>query len=239
MRSLPAAGRLGPIFAGLAGLAWFWAELAPQRYGFEDTDNPATGLQFVAAHPEAWRQAGFALAILGISMIVPVLAMRDRLAAAAPAKPNRSEIGLRTVSAVGFIAAATLLGMGAVRLSGGPLVYVAGLDRAWGETAYLVTQFVGVQLLLVGGLAMLALWIVGIAWIGIRRGAVPRFVAALAILPGVRLLAIPGVPSILPEGMWLVTMAALPAAFIWLVVLGVRQPSPRDATSLALRPASL
>ena len=45
------ARRLAPIIAGVAGLGWFWAELAPQRLGFEDTDDPAVSLQFLAAEP--------------------------------------------------------------------------------------------------------------------------------------------------------------------------------------------
>ena len=41
-----AAERVAPIVAGIAGLAWFWLELAPQRTGFEDTDgSPSNGCE--------------------------------------------------------------------------------------------------------------------------------------------------------------------------------------------------
>ena len=239
MPKLPTAERGAPIVAGLAGLAWFWLELAPQRYGFEDTDNPATGLAFVAAHPEAWQQAGVALAVMALALVVTVLAMRDRMSGLEPlAAEHATPIAPRAVTVVGLVAAAALLGMAGVRLSGGPMLYVRGLDQAWGEMAYTVTQFVGVQLLAVGGLALLALWIVGIAWIGGRGGAVPRGVAILALLPGVRLLAIPGLAGA-PDWLWFVMLAALPAAFLWLVLLGVWRPSPRATRIPVTSPASL
>ena len=218
-----AAERFAPIVAGLAGLAWFWAELAPQRTGFEDTDNPATGLAFLAAHPEAWQQAGLALFVAGLALVATVLGTRDRLSVTEPdagrGRPD-SPVAVRTISIVGLFAAAALIGMGCVRLSGGPVRYVQGLDQAWGEMAYTVTQFVGVQLLLTGGLTLLALWIAGVAWIGGRQGTIPRPVALLAIVPAARLVAIPGLSASLPGGLWIVVLAAIPAAFLWLVLLG-------------------
>jgi hypothetical protein len=236
MARLLSAQRGAAVVAGAAGLWWFWAELAPQRAGFPDTDNPAAGLQFLAAHPEAWVQAGFALAILAIALIVTVLSMGDRLKAAVD--PEGHGVAIRTVTVLGLIAAAMLLGMACVRLAGEPLRYVQSLDQAWGEAAYLVTQFVGVQLLLVGALAVLAMWIAGVAWIGGRSGAIPRLVAVVAILPAIRLIALPVVPDIVPEVLWLVAIAAVPAAFAWLILLGAWRPSGEPfAAPVAPRPS--
>jgi hypothetical protein len=234
------AGRRAAIVAGLAGLASFWAELAPQRYGFEDTDNPATGLAFVTAHPDAWFQGGLALVILGVALILTVLASRRRLSAInGPAQSAHPDLGVEALSVLGLVSAAMFLGMGIVRWAGGPMLYVRGLDQGWGETVYLITQFVGVQLLLIGGVTLLAAWIVGAAWIGSRRGLIPRPLAVLAILPGVRLLALPGVGSLLPDGAWLAGMAAIPAAFLWLVLLGLWGSSPLAVKSPSPRMASL
>lgn len=226
---LPAAARIAPITAGVAGLAWFWAELAPQRFGFFDTDDPSVSLRFLAAHPEAWVQAGLALAIASIALLATVIVVRDRLAAGlvAAGRAEAPDLAARTVSAVGFVAAAMLLGMALVRLAGGPVLYVAGLRQEWGEAAYLVTQFVGIQLLGVGGLALLALWIAGVSWFGARRGVVPPLVAALAVLPALRFIPALGLGGLL-EGLWLVYMAAIPAGFAWLILLGA-SPSARLA----------
>lgn len=212
------AARLGPLVAGLAGLAWFWFELAPQRAGFEDTDNPATGLQFIAAFPGAWVAAGLALAVAALGLVATVIAVRDRLEAADAHRG--SGVAVRTASVLGLFAALMLLGQASTRLAGGPVAYVAGLDQGWGETAYLVTQFVGIQLFGAGGLALLGGWILAVAWLGARRGVVPMPLAVLALLPGLRALSIPGVLDFLPQGLWLVFMAAIPASFAWLVALG-------------------
>jgi hypothetical protein len=221
------ADRGAPIVAGLAGLAWFWAELAPQRAGFEDTDNPATGLAFVAAHPDAWVHAGLALAIAALALVVTVLAMRDRLEAAG--RPQAGTVATRAIMVVGLFAAGMLLLMAAVRLAGGPLLYVQGLRQEWGEAAYLVTQFVGIQLFGVGGLTVLSAWIVAVAWLGVRRGAVPRLVAVLAVLPAVRLASVVALLGLPIEALWFVFMAAIPASFAWLVLLGA-WPAARVAT---------
>lgn len=214
------AGRLAPLVAGLAGLAWFWFELTPQRAGFEDTDNPATGLDFLAAFPGAWVSAGLALAIAAFALMATVIALRDRLESVP--SPSGPSVAVRVVSTIGLFAAFMLLGQAVTRLAGGPVAYVAGLDQGWGETAYLVTQFVGIQLFGVGGMALLALWAVGVSWLGVRRGVMPRPVAILAVVPGFRLVAILALLGILPviDGLWLLYMASIPGAFMWLLLLG-------------------
>lgn len=234
-----AAERLAPIIAGIAGLAWFWAELAPQRAGFPDTDDPALGLQFINAHPVAWPLAGLALGIASIALIGTVLALRARLGPA-PGPGERPTVGVDAVSVVGIIAAAMLAGMAAVRMSGGPVRYVQGLDQAWGESAYLVTQLVGIQALVTGGFVLLELWIVGVAWLGVRRRVLPRAVALLAVVPAFRLISLLGPFGIEVEGLWPLLILAVPATFAWLVVLGVaiRSNHPTATDRLAASPAA-
>ena len=223
------AARLAPIVAGVGGLLFFWLELAPVRAGFEDTDSPAVGLQFLAAHPGAWTQAGLALAIAAFALIATVIGMRDRLESGGrTAEPDRG-VAVRTVSVIGLFAALFLLGHAATRLAAGPIVYVEQLDHAWGEMAFTVANFVGMQLFGVGGMALLAVWIAGSAWIGARRGALPRGLAVLAVVPGLRLIAIPGMGDVL-SGAWFVLVLAIPAAFVWLILLGAW---PASAASIA------
>ena len=223
MTDRTSAARLAPIVAGAGGLLWFWLELAPVRAGFDDMDSPAIGLQFIAAHAGVWTQTGLALAIAALALIATVFALQDRLEAARqPGQPGQGERGVavRTVSVIGLFAALFLLGHAATRLAAGPIGYVQGLDRAWGEMAYTVSQFVGVQLFGVAGASLLAIWIAGVAWIGARRAALPRGLAILAVVPALRLAAIPGLGDVLPGGVWFVLLLSIPGAFVWLVLLG-------------------
>lgn len=224
-----APGRLAPLVAGAAGLLWFWSELIPVQAGFEDMDSPAVGLRFIAAFPGAWTQTGVALAISAIALVATVIGMRDRL----ESRDDERGVAVRTVSVIGLFAALFLLGHAATRLAAGPLTYVQGLDQAWGEAAYLVTQFVGVQLFGVAGASLLAIWIAGVAWLGARRWVLPPGLAVLAAVPALRLLALPGL-GILP---WFLLVLAIPAAFVWLILLGAwprglgfgRRPTPEVA----------
>ena len=231
-RWLPAE-RLAPIIAGIAGLVWIWMELAPVRTGYADTDNPAMGLSFLNADPLAWPLAGLAAGIASVALVATVLAMRVRLA---PASSNGGapSVGVDTIAVIGIMAAACLFGMAAVRMSGGPIRYVQGLDQDWGEAAYLVTQFVGTQALATGGLVLLALWLGSVAWMGARRGVIPRAVALLAVLPVLRLVGVLGPFGIEAEGVWLLLVLAIPAAFAWLVLLGatIRRPEGMTAADI-------
>jgi uncharacterized membrane protein len=237
------SARIAPIVAGIAGVAWFGAELGPQISVGYDTDNPAEGLAFIAANPTAWPLAGVALGIAAVALVATVLAMRARLVTgqAAPRTDgieDERRVAADTVTVVGLFAAAMLFGMAAVRMSGGPVRYVQGLDQAWGEAAYLVTQFVGIQALVTGGFVLLDLWLVGFAWLGLRRGVVPRVVALLAVLPASRLLGVLGPFGIEFEGGWFLLILAMPAAFVWIALLGVAVRRPvAMSTGDILRPS--
>jgi hypothetical protein len=224
--------RIGPIVVGLAGLGWFVAELAPQGHGFADTDDPSVSLAFVRAHPTDWALAGVLVLLASVALIVTVIAIGDRLAIGAPDPSHTPGVAPRVVTVLGLLGAAFLFGHGVVRMAAGPLLHVDGLDSDWGEAAYLVTQFVGIHLLAQGGILALSTWIVTVAWLGIRRGVLPRPVGFLALIPGVRLLAFLGPWSLLPDELWIVFMAAIPAAFAWLVVMGVSSIDTREGRSM-------
>ena len=168
--------------------------------------------------------------------------MRDRLAAAAPADAIGGGLTERSLAVVGLLAAAMLLGMAVTRMAAGPVLYVQGLRQEWGETAYLVTQFVGVHLTSQAGTLLLTLWIAGVAWLGARRRILPRLVALLAIVPAFRLLVVlgPFVDDLLPGQLWILLIASIPTMFVWLIVLGAtvggsRGRSEADARSSAAR----
>ena len=226
--------RLSPVIAGIAGLVWFWAELAPQSTAYPDTDNPAQGLAFITASPTAWPLAGLALGIAAVALVATMLAMRARLIAAQEEPRGRHDerrIAIDTITVVGLFAAAMLFGMAAVRMSGGPVRYVQGLDQAWGEAAYLVTQFVGIQALVTGGFVLLELWLVGFAWLGARRRVLPRVIAAMALLPAFRLVGVLGPFGIEFDGGWVLVILAMPATFAWVALLGVALRPSGDMTA--------
>jgi hypothetical protein len=92
-----------------------------------------------------------------------------------------------------------------------------------------VTQFVGIHLLGVGGALLLPLWIGAVAYLGARRGTIPAPLAWLALLPLFRVLVVVAGWLGLPlGGLWPLYMAAIPAAWIWLILLGVGDVASHD-----------
>jgi hypothetical protein len=124
--------RLAPIVAGTAGLLAFWAELAPQRAGFPDTDDPAQGLRFLQAEPQAWALVGLAFIVLAIALVVTVLDVRVRLGAAAR---DAAATTVDSLTVIGLFAAFAAFGFGVVRMGAGPVQYIRSLDQGWGEAA--------------------------------------------------------------------------------------------------------
>jgi hypothetical protein len=100
--------RVAPILAGIAGLGWFWMELAPQWTGFEDTDDPAISLQFLGMHPDAWTRAGLLLGIAALFLIATVLARHRDLAA--PAGGPTPSIAPAFVPVIALVGAVLFLG---------------------------------------------------------------------------------------------------------------------------------
>ncbi|HJP89926.1 MAG TPA: hypothetical protein VJ850_12895 [Candidatus Limnocylindrales bacterium] len=224
---MPKVARIAPVVAGVAGLAAFWAELAPQRAGFPDTDHPGQGLEFIAAQPGAWAVVGVAFMAFAVALVVTVLSVRARLLAASPT--GQESVSVDALTVIGLFGALMAFGFGIMRMGAGPIQYIQGLDQSWGEAAYLVTQIAGVQLLEPGSFLALILWIVGVAWLGARRGVVPRVVAVLAVLPAFRLLGFLGPFGLALEELWIFSIVAIPAAYVWLALLGAWPGVSRNA----------
>lgn len=209
-------GGLALIVAGIAWGAWFFFESAPPRLGFDDTDDPAVMLRFLQEHPAAYAQAGVALFVLAAALVVGVVAVGERLGERA------GPLAARSVSAFGLIAAAGFLGLGATRMTAGPLAHIAGLDPAWGEAAFLAVQMLGTHGFAQIALLAFAAWALGVAVVGWRSRAIPRVVAMLAVLPGARLVAVLGPLGLGdgPDAVWVLLMASIGATLLWLLVIG-------------------
>lgn len=235
MRSSAAAGGVGAIVFGLAGMASMVLQLAQQALGFEDTDDPAVNLAYLREHLDNYLQQGLVLFLMAFTLTVVVFAVWDVLVT------RSGSLGLRTVSTIGLVAALCCFLFGVLRYSVRPLLYIDGLDSDWGEASYLVQQVAGVHGVAQAFILAMCGWAVGVAILGFRSGALPRWLAVLAILPGLRLLSGVGPllgPDDLPDGAWILAMLSIPGSFAWFILLGavlvrrgLRPAAPAVATA--------
>ena len=218
MASRSRVGALALIVFAIAGIAWFALELAPPNMGFEDTDSPAVSLRFLHAHDEIYAQGGIALLLMSISLTVAVLAVWDALA------PRVDALALRATTAFGLFAAAFFFMHGVLRLGVEPLLYIDGMDHAWGEAAYVAIQMIGLHGFAQAAITAACLWVTGLALIGLRTRVLPIALCVLAIIPAFRLLAVLGplgILDVLPEETWFLFMAAIPGLLVWCLLLGI------------------
>jgi hypothetical protein len=218
MQSRSRVGALALIVFAIAGITWFALELAPPNMGFDDTDSPAVSLRFLHAHGQIYAQGGLALLVMAISLTVAVLALWDALA------QHVDALALRTTTAVGLFAAAFFFMHGVLRLGVEPLLYIDGLDHAWGEAAYVAIQMVGLHGFAQAAITASCIWVVGISLMGLRTRVLPIALCALALIPAFRLLAFAGpfgILDILPEETWFLFLASIPGLLIWCLLLGV------------------
>jgi hypothetical protein len=209
-------GAISTIVAGLAGLAFMALEFVPQGLGFEDTDDPSVSLQFLLGHPEAYLQEGLTLLLFAITLLVATMAVSDVLVR------RGDSLALRFTSTVGIFAAALLFMFGVLRSSVQPMLYIDSLSHDWGEAAYLVVQMAGVHGFAQGGLMALSIWAVGVSLIGRRTRSLPLALSLLALFPAFRLVALVlGPLGILPDGLWIVAMLAIPGTMVWCLLLGI------------------
>lgn len=216
MKGTARVGAIATIVAGIAGVVWFALEIVPPSLGFEDTDSPAVMLEFLRGHSDVFLQAADVLLLLAICLTIATFAVRDALL------PRADSLGLRFVSAMGLFAAAFLFMNGVVRASAGPLVYIDGLDHDWGAAAYLAVQMVGTHGFAQGGTLAFCIWAIGVSLIGLRTRTLPAALCALGVIPAFRLLTLLLGPwGLLPDGLWIVAMIAIPGTMLWCVFLGV------------------
>lgn len=120
---------LAAIITGVAGVIWFYLESAPPRLGFDDTDSPLVSLQYLDIHHITYAQAGLALFILAIALVIATHAVSDVLALRA------NPLALRVVTTLGLFSAAFAFLHGVLRLGVLPILYMADLREDWGQMA--------------------------------------------------------------------------------------------------------
>lgn len=225
------------VFAG-ATIAWFALELSPPRLGFDDTDNPALSLDFLRAHGIVYAYAGLALFTMAGALLVASSVVADHLASL-----NRG-LASRIIAGVGLTAAIFFFGHGVLRSSWMPLLYIEGLDPAWGQAAYLTVQTAGIHGFAQGGIVAFSAWAILVSFVGVQSGTVPRWVAVLAILPAFRLvtslLGPLGVLEGFDDALWIAYMAAIVGSMLWPLALGLwllfrgsALAKPQDAGALS------
>ena len=104
----------------------------------------------------------------------------------------------------------------------GTLVYMADLNRSWGEAAYLAVQMAGTQGLASAGVFALSGWAVGLSFFGWRSGAVPFALALLGVAPALPwIMGLLARTSLLPEGLWILYIGSIVLGIpLWGIVLG-------------------
>lgn len=213
------AGGIALVIYAVASVAWFALELTPPGLGFEDTDNPAVSLDFLREHGITYAYAGLALFTMAAGLLVGSLAVSDRLAQPPPS------LAARATSAVGLAAALFFFGHGVLRNSAGPLLHVEGLNPSWGESAYLAVQMVGIHGFAQGGLVAFSAWAVLVSYLGWRTGAIPGWIALLALLPAFRLAtSLLGPFHVLDrfeDTLWIASMASIIGSMFWPLALGL------------------
>lgn len=224
------AGGLALIVFAIAGVAWFALELVQPNAGYPDTDSPAESLAFLRLRPEVYAQAGIALLVMAATLATGVLATRSSLAQRADG------LGLRLATAAGLLAAVCAFLHGVLRMSVQPLLHIDGLQRSWGEAAYLAIQMLGIHVFAQGALLALSAWAVMIALLGARTRSLPLALCALGVVPGLRLVGLAGPFVPLDDDaagiVWMAWMASIPATLVWTGLLGVallRRRHPRRA----------
>ncbi len=217
MRRTTIVAGLAGVGVGLLGIAWFALYLAQPMLGFADTDNPALGVRFVRANPEIFTATGTLLILSSIILTIAVTSL------AATGRQEPGSWALRSASAFGLFAAFSFLVFGAMRIGAvGPLLHIASLDAAWGETAYLVVQMAGVQGALPAGLLALSLWAVGLSLVGLRTRLIPIAICVLGIVPAIHVIGrLVGELGALPDEAWLLMILSIPGTLVWCLLLGV------------------
>lgn len=206
------AAGVGLLVFGAALISWFAIQFG---MGSSDGDNPAVTIEFIRLNPHNYVYAGIALWVMAISFSVAVLAVEE-------IQGDRTW-ATRAITAWGLFASAFFLVHGALRVSTpGTLIYIDGLDHAWGLSAYLAVQMVGTQGLGTGGLLALSFWAIGTSAVSVRRRTFPRAISVMGTFPVLLVLAgVAGPLGIAPDAGYFVYVAAFLGLVIWCIACGL------------------
>jgi len=188
-RSMARIGAWGAAVSALTyviGFGLLGAYLAPRGF-LDGEDDPATALEFLLDHQAvlyAWHAVLYLLGAASLALLV--ISLRTRLR---PVEPVAASLS----GALGTIWSGLLFAAGMVALVGQQaVVHLHGIDpdqatSAW-TTVGIVQDSLGGGIELVGGL-----WILAVAWAGLRSGRLARGACRLGLVVGVA-----GVATVIP-----------------------------------------
>ncbi len=158
-----------------------------------DGDNPADSIEYLRVASRFYGYSGGAFIIGGGALATGVIGT------AMVVRRGKLSLPYASASAFGVIAGAFLVLNGAMRVqTTGTVLYIAELDKSWGESAYLTVQLAGTQGALSAAVMALASWLLATAILAWRRRA--RLLSIIGILPfALLLLYISDLVGVAPE----------------------------------------
>ena len=192
--------------------------LASPTVGLEDGDNPASSLEFLEAHADLYFYSGLFSALAAIALSSAVVCLLDAAVFGAPAPLLlRSSSGLRPL-----YGGVSLWARRPADEFPRTLLYMAGLNRDWGYSAYLAVQMAGTQGLAAAGIFGFGVWSFGLSVQGWRSGAIPKTLAAIGFLPALPWLLGLLARSDAADSLWLLYIGAFILGIpLWSVLLGL------------------
>src|SRR3954452_24158938 len=148
-------GAVALVAFSVVALVGFVIEATPAFSGY-DGDNPADMLRYLELQPLTYPIAGIVILVSAVLLATGVFATDDAL----PEGRHSTALVARVAVALGMLAAAFSVLHAVTRFSGGPILYMAALQKEWGEAAYLAVQMVGPHGAAQGAVLALCSWAV-------------------------------------------------------------------------------
>ncbi len=210
-------GGVAALLAGLGASGVVGLEARRSSLGFEDADDPRVMLDFFREHADLYTASGILLILVGIALAVAVLVLWRVTSPAAPGLLNRFG------AVFGLFSSAFFFCQGALRVqSPRTILHIADLDEASGLAAYAAVQMAGTQGFGSAGGFALAVWAIAVAVATWPGRTLPRFVAALAVLPAAFLLIAVFGPLVEAEGVYLLYLAGVVLGLpLWCLGVGM------------------
>ena len=211
--------RMGGIALILFAALYFASfAFASPLAGLQDGDNPASSLEFIRQHSDFYFLSGIASVLAAIALLGAVFSIAETV------PPPAAALTMKVTSTLGLIAAAFFFAHGVLRIqSPGTLLYMDGLDHAWGLSAYLAVQMAGTQGLASAGIFAFSGWAIGLSLAGWRSRKFPLALSVIGFLPAMPwLMGLLGRVGNLPDGLWLVYIFSIILGLpLWCLIFGV------------------
>lgn len=181
--SLQTVGGLAAIIEGLCyigSLLLFLVAMPAMGWQMDYWDEPSKAVPFVRAHQTFFILGGLFYTVAALVVLPVVVAVHERLR---PLSPTL----MAAASALGVMGTAMLLLNALVqyaefRALGTLSITVAQQAQAYGSVAYYAT--------IQAASVCLGIWVLLLSWVGIQRGAMPRWLGYFGLLVGVADVAV-------------------------------------------------